>query len=368
MVVSWHFVAGEASVAWETDSRQLFWPIGKLSGYGWLGVELFFLISGFVICMSSWGRTAGQFAISRFTRLYPAYWVAVVLTTAVVTVLPTIKKPLETVEVLANLTMAQQLLHIPHVDWSYWTLAVELQFYLLFAIVVYKGVTYRRVVAFCLAWSLAAIVVAGIGNEELMMLFASNYAPYFIAGVAFFLIHRFGSTFLLWGIVAMSWVTALIRIKNDLWWNGSSYRLTAVIISVFFAVMALVALGAFNKITWRWLTVAGAMTYPLYLLHQYIGLALIRELHPYFPAWGLLGGLVASMMLVAWLMHRWLERPMARLLRRQLNRSLERMHEQGADAGVTAKAEPAPPASPPAQPEPVELIDHPVERVPTASR
>ena len=59
MVISWHFVAGEASVAWETDSRALFWPIGKLSGYGWLGVELFFLISGFVICMSSWGRTAG---------------------------------------------------------------------------------------------------------------------------------------------------------------------------------------------------------------------------------------------------------------------------------------------------------------------
>ena len=69
-------------------------------------------------------------------------------------------------------------------------------------------------------------------------------------GVAFFLIHRFGSTFLLWGIVGMSWVTALIRIKNDLWWNGANYRSVAIIISGFFLLMALVALGAFNKITW----------------------------------------------------------------------------------------------------------------------
>uniref|UniRef100_A0AAU2VA93 Integral membrane protein n=1 Tax=Streptomyces sp. NBC_00003 TaxID=2903608 RepID=A0AAU2VA93_9ACTN len=35
---------------------------------------IFFLISGFVICMSCWGKPLGDFFVSRVVRLYPAYW------------------------------------------------------------------------------------------------------------------------------------------------------------------------------------------------------------------------------------------------------------------------------------------------------
>jgi peptidoglycan/LPS O-acetylase OafA/YrhL len=44
----------------------------RVAHQGWTGVYLFFLISGFVICMSAWGRSVGQFAASRITRLFPA--------------------------------------------------------------------------------------------------------------------------------------------------------------------------------------------------------------------------------------------------------------------------------------------------------
>lgn len=48
--------------------------------YGYLGVELFFMISGYVIFKSATGRTASEFAVGRATRLYPAYWFAVLFT------------------------------------------------------------------------------------------------------------------------------------------------------------------------------------------------------------------------------------------------------------------------------------------------
>src|SRR5262245_16928724 len=134
MVVSWHLVAGHASQAWGADTSVLFAPIHGISRYGWLGVELFFLISGFVICMSSWGRSVGGFAISRIARLFPAYWVAVALTAATLALWPVYQQPLSTIDTLANLTMVQELFGVGYLDLSYWTLLVELVFYVLFAI------------------------------------------------------------------------------------------------------------------------------------------------------------------------------------------------------------------------------------------
>src|SRR5690242_20023437 len=85
-VAFFHF-AGCALIAkvWGTHPRSLFPVIYPVASYGWLGVDLFFMISGFVVCMSAWGRAVGVFARSRIVRLFPAYWPAVLLTTAVMT-------------------------------------------------------------------------------------------------------------------------------------------------------------------------------------------------------------------------------------------------------------------------------------------
>jgi peptidoglycan/LPS O-acetylase OafA/YrhL len=50
------------------------------SRYGYLGVDLFFLISGFVILMTAIDRSAKSFIISRMVRLYPAFWMCCTLT------------------------------------------------------------------------------------------------------------------------------------------------------------------------------------------------------------------------------------------------------------------------------------------------
>ncbi len=48
--------------------------LGPLVRYNYLGVNLFLIISGFVILMSVQGKGVRGFIVSRATRLYPAYW------------------------------------------------------------------------------------------------------------------------------------------------------------------------------------------------------------------------------------------------------------------------------------------------------
>src|SRR5262249_37418708 len=151
-VVVFHFSAGDRG-SWHAPSRTLFAPLFSVASYGWLGVELFFMISGFVICLSSWGKTFGQFAASRFIRLYPAYWFGILLTPVVVLIDQSRAHALAWPHVLENLTMTQAWAGVPAVDPSYWTLAIELNFYLLVAVVLVSwGFTYFRVVTFGMVW------------------------------------------------------------------------------------------------------------------------------------------------------------------------------------------------------------------------
>src|SRR5689334_19586233 len=67
----YHYVAYTGSTAaWGQDPNSVFPQWSPMAAYGWLGVEIFFIISGFAICMSCWGRTVGDFFRSRVTRLY----------------------------------------------------------------------------------------------------------------------------------------------------------------------------------------------------------------------------------------------------------------------------------------------------------
>lgn len=50
--------------------------LGSIFKYGYLGVELFFIISGYVVLMSAYHKTVREFFISRVVRLYPAFWIA----------------------------------------------------------------------------------------------------------------------------------------------------------------------------------------------------------------------------------------------------------------------------------------------------
>ncbi|WP_406298954.1 acyltransferase [Embleya sp. NBC_00888] len=340
-VLSFHWTA-DAGVPeiWGGRTPQDFMPtVAGITQYGWLGVELFFIISGFVICMSSWGRQAGDFVVSRVVRLYPAFWAAILLTATVLHFAPDLGRPgaragIDARTVVVNFTMFEGRLGYKDVDGVYWTLWLELQFYLLFAIVVAMGLTYRRVVAFCGIWLVVAMIANGSEVpilEELAML---RQAPYFVAGVTIYLMYRFGPNLLLWAMVGFTWLLAMAdvpglkKVYDDAVGDPMSTVGVSVAITLAYAVIIAVALGWFDWVRWKGLAVFGALTYPLYLIHQEAGWTLIHWLRERgLGDRAAIGVALVAALTVAWLLHRLVERPLSRLMKRGFDKSLKTMRE-----------------------------------------
>lgn len=333
LVCLYHYAGrgGTVTEAWHRTPSQLFPTLSQVAVYGCLGVQFFFVISGFVICMSSWGRTLGDFFRSRVARLYPAYWAALVLVTAASLALPAVVHAVRPEEFLVNLTMLQQPMGAPRVLGVCWTLWVEVRFYALFALlVVVRGVTYRRVVLFCAGWTLAAVLSRTADNQLLDQIVMPEYAPFFVGGLALYLVHRFGSDLLLWGIVATSWLLGQYTATRALWHEGAhgdlvrSPLVILLVVTLAFAAVAAVALGWTRRADWSWLATAGALTYPFYLIHEHLGWFAIRVLHRGLglPAWPTLAATVATMLALAWLMHRFVERPFGPRLKKALRKPL----------------------------------------------
>ncbi|GAA2204258.1 acyltransferase [Streptomyces bangladeshensis] len=341
MVCLYHYAGrgGPVSGSWHQSPAQVFPTLSQAATYGCLGVQFFFVISGFVICMSSWGRTLGDFFRSRVARLYPAYWAALVLVTAAAVALPVVVHPVRPDEFLVNLTMLQQPMGADRVLGVCWTLWVEVRFYALFALcVVLRGVTYRRVVLFACVWTLAAVVCRTSGNALIEQLVMPEYAPFFIGGLALYLIHRFGGDLLLWGIVAVSWLLGQSTATTGLWHPGAQgdfhrdpYVILAIV-TVAFASVAAVAVGWTRWASWRWLVTAGALTYPFYLVHEHLGWFVIRVLHRGLglPPWPTLAATVLGMLALAWLLYRFVERPFGP----RLKRALKKARTPGTSAGA----------------------------------
>ncbi|WP_405626856.1 MULTISPECIES: acyltransferase family protein [unclassified Streptomyces] len=337
MVAVHHYVGSRRvdqphNAVWGRPASEIMPTVFHFATYGWIGVEVFFVISGFVICMSCWGRTPRQFFVSRVIRLYPAYWFAIAFTTAVVLAVPGVWGRLKLRDVLLNLTMLQSGSGVASVDGVYWTLWSELRFYLLFMIVVATGLTYRKVVIFCCVWG-AAAMLAPVAKFHLLTLAANpDGAWFFIAGLALYLMHRFGQDLLLWGILAMAWLMGQrqLGIRIDDFEHVSGWRGSAALFTVFLLALVAIALGATDRIRWKWLVTAGSLTYPLYLIHYVAGTALINRLRDTMDARLLVVLVIAGFLVLSRLVHRLVERPAARQLKRGLDTSFARLRNAGA--------------------------------------
>ncbi|KOU58508.1 membrane protein [Streptomyces sp. MMG1533] len=337
LMVAVHHYAGTDRVnrpgnaIWDRPVSDIMPTVFRFASYGWIGVEIFFVISGFVICMSCWGRTPRQFFVSRVIRLYPAYWFAILFTTAVLVAVPGVWERLRLREVLLNLTMLQSGSGVANVDGVYWTLWSELRFYLLFVVVVATGLTYRKVVVFCCVWGAAAMLAPVSGFRLLELAANPEGAWYFIAGLALYLMYRFGQDLLLWGILGMAWLMGQSELGHriDEVEHVSGWRGSVLIFTVFLLAMVAIALGATDRVRWRWLVTAGALTYPLYLTHYVAGTTVINRLRDTMDARLLVVLVISGFLVLSWLVHRFVERPVAEALKRGLDTSFARLRNAG---------------------------------------
>jgi peptidoglycan/LPS O-acetylase OafA/YrhL len=162
-----------------------------------------------------------------------------------------------------------------------------------------------------------------------------RWSQYFIAGMALFLIHKFGSNIVLWTMVFVTWIITLSTVEKEA--EGAERIVGATInpvtmyagITAIYLIMALVAVGGLRWLNWRFLTTLGLLTYPLYLIHEWVGWIMIDRLRESFTPWETLGIVVASMIALAWFVARFIEAPLSKSVRGALNHALQQMRSEG---------------------------------------
>jgi peptidoglycan/LPS O-acetylase OafA/YrhL len=315
--------------------------LGEVSRYGVFGVELFFFISGLVIMRTASSGSPRRFAISRIVRLYPAYWIMVTVSFVILRLwgAPSLYGPFGIKHWLLNMTMLQTFFGAHLVDGVYWTLAKELVFYGIVWLVLITG-QLRRMLIVLAAWAL----LSGLLEVVHPVLFArtwlaTDYASFFVVGACCALLgdqRREGAlttrrTGPVVGVMVVGLGFALFQVAHHvrqinqlpLVADRLSARVAVAVVFGCFLLVLAVALGFLHGLGRPWMVAAGALTYPLYLVHQNVGYVLLTRGRS-FSNWVVLVVVTAGLAGLAWLVHRLVEVPVGPRLKKVLGSLADR--------------------------------------------
>jgi peptidoglycan/LPS O-acetylase OafA/YrhL len=269
MVLTYHFLYRYQEV-FAVDAVAQPIPGIPVKYLGLIPVYAFFMISGFVIFWTiERSATAADFAFSRFSRLYPPYWIAVILTGLVAMTYP-FPESFAVVTLsfwLVNLTMLQEYFRVPNIDGVYWSLNVEMTFYL-WVFVAKKFAWLPHARRALLVWALLTVGY-GFFNPEvnpipwpIVTFLLLAHGQFFIVGIVSYGIWKSGRATREDGLLLALAMAAI--------W----LRYPPVVSAVLTAFSGIFLALAFRRMGWivnpvlMWL---GAISYSLYLIHQNIG-------------------------------------------------------------------------------------------------
>lgn len=287
---------------------------------GRFGVDLFFIVSGWVIPYSLMGRDGGSlpaFAVNRAFRLFPMYWVALTL------VVVCFGDGQSAGQIALNYTLLHRFIGVPEVLGLSWTLQVELVFYALAAALFGCGLLHRPAAVLGLAgalvgWQALAGILMMAGGPRLPLGW-----PTFLALMVCGTTLRFADEGLMSRRAAVLIFLALIPA-----------RLTAVLAStpagevsawlgdflpVALPVVLFLAVDARKTLTWRPLAWIGTVSYSLYLLHPIVAqpvFAALRRSGADGDAFAATLLVLAAVLACSWAGFRLVEQPFIRLGRK----------------------------------------------------
>lgn len=286
--------------------------------YGRMGVELFFMISGFVIFMTlERTHTGMDFVVSRFSRLFPVFWVAILVTFSSTLFCSLPGREVQFYDAILNLTMVPRFFAAPMVDGVYWSLEKELLFYLaMFMLFKFSLLHYvRQAFALWLITALTLPILAHFCGFDQSIFFKVTKEFLLLRHISFF---SFGIVF----------YGRLMRGRFD-HWDAIIITLAMSRVSVFYSfdeiILVFIYLLIFTLLIYSRLgflshpvfIFLGAISYSLYLIHQNIGYIVIRAVDSLTgsPYAAVLAAIVVSLILASALTFL-IERPAIRWIRK----------------------------------------------------
>ena len=312
-------------------------PLREPFRWGWVGVQLFFTLSGFVIAFSANGKTATDFVKGRIKRLYPAAWICASVTLLCVE----LGRP----EALAEYARSMTLwVYGPWISGVYWTLSVEIVFYVAVACMLRAGIKLSNFGMFLgyastLYWVVRVIDFASGGHARTFLAMTETVQTgrlTLLANGTFF-----GTGIMLWSLAfdkpsqaqRLSLVTFIlasfvavcaaghykVTIEGGAAWRAVepallwSVGLVGIILSIRWNDGVWRLLGAYA----RPIRFVGLATYPLYLVHSEVGQAIMARTLSVGPFASLILSVCVVLMLAFAIVvlepypRRWLERSLS---------------------------------------------------------
>lgn len=306
--------------------------IDALLRLGFLGVDLFFVISGYVIALTLHGRMATprdglRFFLRRQIRLDPPYWAAIaasILSALLLQYLrPAAGAPIPSIDsVVAHLFYLQDFLGYKQIVGVFWTLCLEVQFYLLMVasvlLMVRLKVGYR-----ILVWGLLPLYFLSLAGfwqlvELPSALFINRWFAFFSGVVMFFFARREVGVGELLAVLLPPVALLLISptTSNDI---AAVTQVTVLMIALMFLLAD--RLQAMPRwLSGRVVTYLGTISYSLYLMHAVVGIRAVKLLVNDGTSIGMTWLMYAAGILVsiasADLLYRLIERPSQSLSKR----------------------------------------------------
>jgi peptidoglycan/LPS O-acetylase OafA/YrhL len=292
--------------------------------FGRYAVEAFFVISGLVIAQSARGRPLPDFARSRFLRLAPALMICATITFVVTRLFADVVPHTQIRQWLASITVVPLFFNDDlGADWSYWSLTCELRFYVLAGVFFVLFRSTEAILWGCALWVGASFIACFVHEPLIDMITINRASACFILGVCMYLLMTERAYW--WptvGVTAAASVLLPLQMLYEAIKRPVAQMITpveAVVATAF--IIALVSCAVRIRdmgFLARFARAAGAISYPLYLIHQFIGFIIIRRLALLGADWHLAACAAAVVAIfLASVIALWLEPWLARILKAQ---------------------------------------------------
>jgi len=237
---------------------------------------VFFMVSAFVVTMSTMKRSLKDFFVIRVSRLYPLYWISCIAAfflsrfAAEHTYLA--RLPLKAF--IANLTMFPGVFGFPFLNPVFHTMAIELCFYVFIMFILGFKLWNKILVIFTIVLVLCYINYFLAPAVQLYTL-----AAYFMGGMLFYFI--FSKKYTQWKVyvlLAFNFSLSLLSCQATAAARSASYQqfnivvnpwILVIIVTVIYLLFLLISLRKLNIPGYLLFQRLGEITYPFYLSHLY---------------------------------------------------------------------------------------------------
>lgn len=247
--------------------------------FGITGVDLFFIISGFVIYLSIQHVTSTrEFIVNRISRLYPTYWICVTIT-FILQLLASAYFGKGTAptfgQYAANMTMFNYYMNVPNLDGPYWTMIIEMLFYIFIAILLaLRAKKHLLPVSVLMVYFILQQYILGdtpywpyyLKVRATIPLF--NHFCLFFSGIVFYkIITEKENRFLLYTLLLLAFTFQVIQENGNDFVSHREYFYTT---AVYFLLFILFVNGWLKFLVWKPTLFLGKISFALYLVHQFI--------------------------------------------------------------------------------------------------